>query len=316
MKVGIVGAGSMGSLFGGLLSEAGHDVWLVDVWRDHVDTVREHGLRMTCEGRERLARPQATTDPAEVGEADFVMFWCKGPSTPTAVADAAPLIGERTLACSLQNGLGNPEVIARAVPPGKIVYGVTEIGATIQQPGHIELTPTAWEGGGATYVGTSDPASFGNAELVAEVLNGATINTTARRDVDAVVWGKLTVACPIAPAVAITRLPIGLISGFAEMEPLLAGICEEVVAVANASGIPLDAEASRRHAFEVWNAVGNHVASMGGDVLARRVTEIDTLNGAIGRQGRQVGVPTPFNDTMARLVRLIEAHYDEQLGVQ
>jgi 2-dehydropantoate 2-reductase len=315
MKVGIMGAGSMGSLFGGLIAEAGHEVWLVDVWREQVDAVNEHGLRMTCEGRERYARPRATTDPAEPGPMDLVMFWCKGPATPTAVADAAPMLGETTIACTLQNGLGNREVIGRAVPPGRLLHGVTEIGATIQSPGHIELTPAAWEGGGATYVGTSAVGDFGQAERVAELLNGAGIATTARRDVDMVIWGKLVVACPIAPAVAIARLPIGLITGFEDMGPLLGGLCDEVVAVANASGIPLDADRSREHAFAVWHSVGNHVSSMGGDVLARRPTEVESISGAIVRQGEKVGVPTPLNAVMARLVRLVEAHYDQQLGV-
>lgn len=316
MKIGIIGAGSMGSLFGGLLAQAGNDVVLVELWREHVDAVTADGLRMTCEGQERTVHPRATVDPAAVGTVDLIMFWCKGPSTASAVEAARPMIGAGTIGCTLQNGLGNPEVLANAFPTENIVYGVTEIGATIVGPGHIELTPTAWDGGGATYVGTRGNLARAQAELVAEVLSDATVRTTASDDVDRVIWGKLTVACPIAPSVAVARLPIGRISGFDDMRPLLEGICREVVEVANASGITIDADTAVAHAFDVWDAVANHVASMGGDVLARRATEIESINGAIAERGRKVGVATPLNDTMARLVRLVEANYDHQLGVR
>jgi 2-dehydropantoate 2-reductase len=315
MKVGIVGAGAMGSLFGGLLAGGGHEVWLLDVWREHVDAINRDGLRMTHAGDERRAAVRATADPAQAGPVELLMVWCKSPDTEDALRGAAPMIGDRTVICTLQNGLGNAETVERAVPGARVVYGVTEIGAVIEGPGHIELTDSAWAGEGATMLAPRRRELAADAEAVCAALESGGIRAEIRDDIDSVIWGKVAMACPMAPVVSVSRLRIKHILASAEMRDLLAQACDEVIAVANASGVPLNPDQTRRHCFDVWEAVGEHISSMGQDVLARRRTEVEGLCGQVVRRGQELGVPTPINDVYARLLRLIQANYPNQLGV-
>ena len=303
----------MGSLFGGLLSAAGHEVWLLEVWEAHVDAINSDGLTMSFEGQERVVEPRATRDAAEAGECDLVMVWCKSADTEAALIGAKPMLGPETVVCTLQNGIGHVEVIESFVERSKLAYGITVTGALMKGPAHIELTESAWSGGGDTVVGARDERGMEAAELVAETLVGAGIAARTSADVDVAVWKKLATACPMAPLVAITRLRIGDVNDSDEMHELLAALCDEVVAVAQAEGVPLDATETREEAFSVWRAVATHVSSMGQDVLAGRRTEIDSLSGAIAERGRRHGVETPRNDMSARLVRLVERHFDDRL---
>lgn len=311
MKVGILGAGAMGSLFGGLLTEGGHDVWLIDVWAEHVEAMNRDGLRMTHKGSERRVQVTATSDPAEVGPVELLMVWCKTTNTEEALRRAAPVIGGETIICTLQNGLGNVDAVKRAVPSARVVYGVTETGADTDGAGHIELTDGSWDGRAASFLGPGGP----DAEAAAAALNAGGLRTEVRDDIDAVIWGKVAMACPMAPLVSVARLRIKHVLGGPGMRELLSQACDEVIAVANASGVPLPPEPTRQHCFDVWEAVGDHVSSMGQDVLAKRRTEVEGLCGEVVRRGRELGVPTPINDVFARLLRLIENNYENQLGV-
>jgi 2-dehydropantoate 2-reductase len=315
MKIGILGAGAMGSLFGGLLAEGGNDVVLVDVWRAHVDAINRRGLLMTHRGAERRSAGRATADPTDAGVMDAVMVWCKAPDTEKALRDAQTMLGPDTIVCTLQNGLGNADTVERVVPAERVVYGVTEIGAVVQGPAHIELTDNAWNGNGSTLLAARTASGLDGAQRLAAVLTSSGIQAELREDIDTVIWGKVAMACPMAPIVALTRLQIRHVAATAEMRELLAGLCDEVIVVANASGVPLPPEATRAHCFEVWDAVGDHLSSMGQDALAKRQTEIEVLSGEVVRQGARVGVPTPLNDVLARLMRLLQANYANQLGV-
>jgi 2-dehydropantoate 2-reductase len=313
MKVGISGAGAMGSLFGGLLALDGHEVWFVDVWREHCEAIERDGLRMTFRGEERLARGRGSIDPADAGPVDLLMIWCKSFSTGEALEQAAPMIGERTIVCSLQNGLGNVERIEERVPADRIVYGVTGIGAATEGPGHIELTEGAWTGTSMTWIGGRTPAALAEARRLAEILESADVRMEVREDIDTLVWNKLAMASAMAALTAITRLHIGHIIDTDESVELCKEMTREIVAVANAKGIPLDADEAIERNFATYGRSRGHLPSMLQDVLAMRRTEIDALSGAVAREGELVGVATPVNRTIWQLIRTIEQRYDDQL---
>jgi 2-dehydropantoate 2-reductase len=308
MRIGIVGAGAMGSLFGGLLASAGHETWFVDVWREHVETIERDGLLMTFGDQQRRVSGHGTTDPAAAGAVDLMMVWAKSFATAAALDSAAPLLGSETVVCTLQNGLGNVETIEQRVDARRIVRGVTGIGARTVGPGHIELTAGAWSGGSMTWIGGPPAAT------VAPILGGAGIAIEVRDDIDAIIWNKLAMSTSMASLAALLRVGSTQMLDTPDARELLAEMTREIVAVANAKGIALDAETALERNFEVYETSRGHHPSMLQDVLAGRPTEIDAMCGAVARAGAACGVPTPVNATVLRLVRALESNYDAVLG--
>jgi len=308
VRVGILGAGAMGSLFGGLLARAGEDVWFVDPWRAQIDAITRDGLLMTCDGEQRRVAAGASVDPAAAGMVDLLMVWCKAFATGDAVAAAAPMIGPQTIVCSLQNGLGNPEQIRAHVPAERVVHGVTGLGASVVAPGVIEVTRGAWTGGSTTWIGGP------GAEAVAETLRGAGMAMEVREDIDALVWNKVAMAGAMSPVASLVRLPNGLVLNTRETRELLEQMTREIVAVANAKGIALDADEAIARNVAVYETSLDHRPSMLDDVLAGRRTEIDSLCGAVVREGQALGVPVPVSATLWRLIRAIEQRYEEAVA--
>jgi 2-dehydropantoate 2-reductase len=267
---------------------------------------------MTFEGEERRVRGRATTSTTESGPVDLLMVWCKSGATAAAVADAAPMIGPRTLVSTFQNGLGNVDAIERTVPPEQVVYGVTTGGARVEGPGNVELTESSWNGESTTWMRAR--GAVGLDELVA-ALGAADLPAEVREDVDVVIWNKLAMASTMSAVTALTRLNVGAVIDSPGAEELIRAMTDELAAVANAAGVPLDAEAAVRRNLDTYATVRAHVSSMLQDVLARRPTEVDALAGAVAREGRRLGVPTPRHDVVAQLVSMVEDHYDDQLGV-
>ena len=142
MRIAVVGAGSMGCSFGGKLTEAGNEVWLIDSWKEHVEKMVWDGLHMEGVGGDRVVRVKASTDPVQVGSVDLVMIFTKSNDTKTATAQSIPMIGENTLYLTIQNGLGNREIIASLVGEKRVLSGVTFDGANILGPGHVRHTST------------------------------------------------------------------------------------------------------------------------------------------------------------------------------
>src|SRR4030043_744614 len=151
MKTVIMGAGAMGSLFGGLLALGGEEVWLVDIWKEHIDTIRSKGLVLEENGKAQPVPIHATTEVASVGKADLVLIFVKTYHTEKAVSNAQALQKESTVFLTLQNGLGNEEIICQHIDRKKVLLGVTGQGATLLGPGHI-----LHGGMGKTYVGEPD----------------------------------------------------------------------------------------------------------------------------------------------------------------
>lgn len=311
MRIAIVGSGSMGSLFGGLLARARHDVWLIDKRADHMEAVRSNGLRMTYPGGEWCVPINATTDPAEPGAVDLIVFFVKSFDTLIAAREAKPLLGPNTLALSLQNGLGNPEKIAAGLGMGRVIAGVTVIGATLMAPGHVEITPTATTKGGGTTIGAWAGGVAPKAvDDIAAVLDQASILTHMLDDVGVLIWTKLANAASMASLTAITRGRVGDIMESGDGHAMMTAIIDEIVTVANAKGIALDRQAIHAGANEIFSGMPEHSTSMAEDVLAGRRTEIGALNGAVVDEAEKLGVDVPVNRVIAGLVRLIEESYE------
>ena len=289
-----MGAGAMGCLYGGHLAEAGVDVSLVDA-------INAKGLHMTGVSGDRVVHIPATTDPETIGEVDLVLLFVKSYDTAQAVRDSGSLIGGDTCVLTLQNGLGNLEVITEVVGAGRALGGTTSHGSTLVGPGEIRHA-----GVGATVIGTLDGGSRSMAETAADIFNGAGLQTRVSGDVRGDIWGKVLVNLGINALTALTGLRNGQLLAVPELRRLIRLAVEEGIRVAEADGVDLSIIDHVAHVYEVAEATGANRSSMLQDVDRGRRTEIDALNGAVVGLGEKLGVETPVNRALTSLVKGLE----------
>jgi len=323
MKIGIIGAGAMGSLLGFYLSERA-DVWLLDGWQAHVDAINARGLRRELDGVEEVCHPRATSDPGAIGPCDAVLVLVKAHQTAWAAEQARTLLrteGRRlrieskdsvlsprasalgTLVVTLQNGIGNREILAARLGEERVGQGVTALGATLLEPGRV-----VHAGQGATVFGT-DPDGAGAAALAALFLSCG-LPAELSDDLDALVWGKLVVNAGINALTALLRVPNGALAVVPQARALVEQAVAEALAVAAARGVRLPDADPLAHVLAVAQATGANRSSMLQDVLRGSPTEIATINGAVVREGARLGVPTPVNALLVALVSALDATAD------
>ena len=304
MRVVVVGAGAMGSLFAAGLARTGEVVWVYDTWREHVEAIRRDGLRVAREGGEDVVSLRATTDPGEPGAADLVLVFVKHAHTRQAIADARPLVRDDTTVVTVQNGLGNVEILAAAVPPDRLLYGLTTLTSELRGAGRIEAS---FKGRGETYLWPLDGRPGPRADAVVALFNRAGIRTELAPDIQARIWKKLIVNCGLNTVCALSGLTVGALAARPEAWPLLDAIAGEIVEVGRRKGIPLEAGDARRYLRAVAAEAQEHAPSMLVDIRHGRRTEIDCLNAAVVREGDALGADTPTNRAMTALIRLLEA---------
>ncbi len=302
MKTAIVGAGAMGCLFGGLLAEAGVEVWLVDVRPEPVAALRDRGLVVERGGQRRTVRVAATADPAEVGGAQLVIVLVKAVHTPAAARTAAGIAGKDGLVLTLQNGMGNAEVLARTVSSDRVLAGTTAHGATLLGPGAIRHA-----GSGPTVLGPWAGADAARAERVAALLRSAGIEAEAVDDPRPALWHKLLVNVGINAITALTGVRNGQLLDLVQTRDLVAAAVTEAAAVARRAGVAVDGDPVDR-VLAIARATAENRSSMGQDVDAGRPTEIAAINGFVVSEADRLGVPAPVNRTLAALVETLQAH--------
>ena len=295
----------MGSLFGGLLAEAGHDVWLCDIREDHVQAVIQNGLMIEHETKARHIRLNAVTDPKKIGESELVLIFVKSTQTESAAKAACQLSGDDGFVITLQNGMGNAETIAEYITPDRILVGTTAHGATMLGAGKIR-----YAGKGPTIMGmwVDGEKEYKIARLNAAVLTQAGIETTAVEDVRAVIWDKLLVNVGINAITALSGITNGQILDLASTRELSHSAVQEAVTVARTQGIEIR-EDPMAHVFQVAVATAPNRSSMGQDVDHHRPTEIDSINGFVVREAKRLGLSAPVNQALTALVEAMEYHY-------
>jgi 2-dehydropantoate 2-reductase len=303
MKITIVGAGAMGSLFGALLAEGGHEVRLLDIWQEHVDTVNKKGLSVEREGKIRSVVLQASTDLREVGKADLVIVFVKSSQTEKAAETARSVLGKEGWVLTLQNGMGNAESIARVVPASRILAGTTSHGATMLGPGRIRHA-----GVGPTVIGAWTGEEPAGAQEMAESFNRAGIETTVADDVRSVIWNKLLVNVGINAITALTGIRNGQLLDLECTRWISRTAVEEAVSVARKLGVRVRDDATS-HMFQIAEATATNRSSMGQDVDHKRRTEIGAINGYIVMEGAKLGLAVPVNRTLAGLVETMQEHF-------
>jgi len=303
MQIAVVGAGAMGSLFGGKLSAVA-EVTLLDPWAEHVAAMQRDGLRITeLEGSETTVPVSATTDPTAVPESDLVIIFVKAHGTRQASQWASSFLAPDGLALTLQNGVGNSEVMAELLGAERVVAGVTSHGATLLGPGRVRHA-----GKGPTHIATR-PEIVGKLAGVADVFEQAGFQVHLSTDLDSLVWGKLIINVGINALTGILRVPNGQLVEIPAASELMAQAVAEGVAVCQAKGIELPYADPLDRVQQVARATATNRASMLQDVLRGVPTEIGVINEAIVRAGKQLGIPTPVNQFIVTTIRAIEGSY-------
>lgn len=309
-KVVVVGAGAMGSLFGGLLAQHGLDVTLVDVWQQHVDAINCNGLRLVGHGGERTVRVKATTDAQALRSADVVLFQCKAFANENAARSVRHLFDGPTVAISFQNGLGNEETIGRIVGESHMLAGLTAQGAIVESAGVVRNF-----GDLPTYIGELSAGHSERARAIADAFTRHGLPTHASDDIKKLKWQKLLGNAALGAVSAATDMTSAQMVAIPELRAIILRALDETAAVARASGVMLTDD-EKRAIFDKLTrtdagGTGASKSSMAADIVLRRKTEIDTIHGSVARLGRERGVPTPTLDTMIAIVKALEAKYSQ-----
>jgi 2-dehydropantoate 2-reductase len=300
MRIAMIGAGAMGSMFGARFAQAGAEVMLYDVDREHVAAIRGQGLRLDTPDGERRVPLSATTDASVIGPADCAVVLVDSNATAAAAAVAGSVLAPGGYALTLQNGIGNVEALTAALGPGRVIGGTTYNSAAKVAPGHVVHSNI-----GETTIGELDGGSSGRLTALAALFRSAGLPIATSDNVLGHIWMKFVLNAAINPVSALTGLRPGEIVRTAPARALLDHVLDEILAVIDAKGIRLPGASPRDlvldHAWERYNR-----PSMLQHVESGRRTEIDSLNGALLAVAAEAGIACPFNTAVVLAIKAIE----------
>jgi 2-dehydropantoate 2-reductase len=302
MKIAIVGCGAMGSVYAGLFASAGHEVWAIDRWAEHVEAMKKNGLRLEGKSGDRTVKVNATTDTKDAGPCDLVVLATKAMHVAPAAESVKALLGKDTPVLSIQNGLGGPETAAGILGRERVMVGVVGgFGASMKGPGHahhngMELVRLGEFGGPITP----------RLRKVEEAWRGAGFTVKLFDDIDQLVWEKLICNCAYSGPCALADGTIGQVMGDVDLSKVSAACASEGYAVAMKKGVKLGFTDPVAYVRDFGSKIPNARPSVLLDLMAGRKSEIDVINGSVPRVGKQVGVAAPVNETVTALVKAKE----------
>ncbi|MDP3729968.1 MAG: 2-dehydropantoate 2-reductase [Candidatus Omnitrophota bacterium] len=306
MKIAVVGPGALGCLLAGLLkAKTKEDVWLIDKSPERAKRIREEGIRV--EGMSSASGAiDISANPKEVGPCDLVFICVKSYSTDDACKDIKALVSDKTFILTLQNGIGNVQVLNDHFGPERVIAGVTNHGATLMGPGHVKHA-----GRGDTVIGMYSRKVLGPVRDAANLLTKCGLETKVSKDIDSVIWSKLIINIGINALTAIARLKNGMLLKHDGAREVMRNSVQEAMKIIKRKRIKLVYDDPIQKIESVCKATAANVSSMLQDVLNSKRTEIDYMNGVITRQGKAFSIPTPVNETLINLVKAIESSYEE-----
>ena len=297
MHYAIIGAGNIGSLYGANLARTGNDVTLIDINQEHIDAIARDGLHMTGLHGEFTADVAATTDPSTVSNVDVAIVCVNGYATEAAANTAKSVLKPDGYALSLQNGLGNLEVLEATLGNGRALGGITFHSADLQAPGRVEHTNH-----GPTYIGELDKQRTQRVEQLASDLERAEMDPHIEPDIMRTIWGKFVHNCGLNAICAITDLRPGYIRDVPELDEFQTQIIEETLALVTAKGIQLE-DPDPITLIKDYSASKFHRVSMTQHLDRGMRTEIDSLNGYVARESLHHGLTAPANDALTKLMK-------------
>lgn len=292
MKIMIMGSGGVGAYYGGLLAKQGNDVTFI-ARGAHLEALRTKGLQVkSVHGDFAIVPAQATDDPAKVGQVDLILFCVKTYATDEAVEAIRPAIGPQTTVISLQNGVDAIERIGKVVGVEHVLGGVTQISSAIESPGVVRQASQFRR----IVFGELDGTISKRAQSIEKALKETGVTVEITQTIYKALWAKLVFIAAASGLGSLTRLPMGDYRAVPETRVMIVSLMREVEVVARAKGIALDADVVEKSLAFMDAAAPQIKASMQLDVAMGRCTELEAMIGVIGRQGRELGVPTPTAD--------------------
>lgn len=307
MKIAVTGAGAMGSLFGGRLAMAGNDVTMIAVSPATIETINRDGIVLDDEAGRHVI-PVKAKRAEDMGEKpDLIILFTKTLSSRAALDGARHYIGEGTYILTLQNGLGNIELISEYVGRDRIIAGVTNYASDSKGPGKISSA-----GSGYVKIMTADLRRSEFLDKVFRTFSDAGFHISIVDDIYTAIWEKAGFNAAINAVTAVCRVPCGGVGSVEEGRRLAAKIAEETAMVANAYGVKASAESIIRNLENSYIAHKDHFTSMAQDVQKKKKTEVEFINGGIVKKAREKGIEVPYTEAVYDLLRIIEDTYEMQ----
>ncbi len=308
MKIAIIGTGAMGSVYAALLGAAGHEVWAIDAWREHVEAMRTKGLRLEGASGDRTVKLHASTDAMQAGPCDLVIIATKAMHVEQAAQAARPLLKDDTVVLSIQNGLGGPDTAARVLGRERVMVGVVGgFGASMRGPGHAHHN--GWE---LVRLGEFGGPITPRLQQVAQVWESGGFRVKCFDDIDQLIWEKLICNVCFSGTCSVTERTIAEVMNDPDTWDVASGCAREAYQVAVARGVKLDIQDPVEYVRNFGSKIPNARPSMLLDHMAGRMSEIDSINGAIAPAAEAVGLKAPYNTVISALVRAKE----RKLGVR
>lgn len=301
MKITIVGPGAVGCLFAGLLKAGGQNVRLLEKNEERALYLKKAGIRISGLADLKV-KIDAAANPDDAGKSDLVIFTVKAYDLKEAAsAVKKSSLGKSSFCIGLQNGLGNVEILNRIFGEEKVLSAVTNLGSTLLSPGKCR-----YAGKGITYLGGDSIAKQTAAEKIKKIFNDCGIETEISKDINSIIWGKLTANAGINAITAICRIKNGEILENKEARKLMILLVKEVCLVAEKLKIKLPFSDGVKYAESVCKKTAGNISSMLQDVQKGKKTEIDFINGAIVKKAQTLGLAVPYNEAVTYLVKAIK----------
>ena len=306
MKIAIFGVGAMGSVYAGLMAEAGHEVWAVDIWQDHVDAINRSGLRVEGASGDRVVPGiRATTSAADVGACGLYVLATKAAGVGPAAESIAPLMGPESIVITIQNGLGAGERIAQYMATDRVLLGVADgFGASMKGPGHVHHNAM-----NLIRVGEMNGGMSERLERITGVWQEAGFNARAFEDIDQLIWGKYICNVTFSGPCTVFDYTLGELMVDPAAWAIAQGCALEVYALGKAKHINFTFDDPVDYVSAFGLKMPDARPSMLLDHHAGRPPEIDAINGMAVELGRQLDIPTPYNEVLSAIIRHREAGF-------
>ena len=308
IKVAVLGAGAMGCLFGGLMAEKGLDVVLIDVWKDHVDAINKNGLKMDGHGGDRFIKIKATNNPSTLKPVDAIIIMCKATALKTALTNAKNIIGDQTMLMSFQNGIGHEAIMQEIAGKDKVLGGTTTQASNIVGPGHIKN-----HGSLPSWIGEYEGGMSDRVSDLAETFTAHNLETIAVTDIKKRKWMKLFALTAIGPLSSVFDLHHTDLYITNKNQKVSRNLGKQIIletrAVAKADGVDVTEDECLEMFNKIVDSKQTNKSSMCFDILNKRKTEIEFINGAVAKIGKSHGIKTPMNDLMYNMIMVKEGMY-------
>jgi 2-dehydropantoate 2-reductase len=307
MKISIVGTGAMGSVYAAHFGKAGHDVWAIDVSDEHLDAIERAGLTVSgASGSYVVEHLHVGRTPADAGPSDVWVIATKAADVDGVAAAIAPLLEPDSIVMAFQNGLGAGERVARRVPAEHVVIGIAEgFGSSIPEPGHVHH-----EGMRLIRIGELQGGLTARVQHVEETFRAAGFNVRAFADVHLMIWEKFLCNVTLSAPCAAFDVTVGELMANPEAWAVALGCMLEGHRVAIARGIEFAFADPVEYVTTFASTIPNASPSLRLDLLARRRSEIDVINGQVVELSRELGLDAPYNETLCAIVRQRESRFE------